>query len=263
MKQPRLKNTSYRFLLPFILLTISLLLPGTSNAFPGGKIDKFSADQVELSKDGKTLNTLKIYVTPDAFRMDGMPGAGMNPNMPKTNLSMLTLKNKNELYTLNHDKKLYCVTSVDENNTPASMKGYKDAQQIKELGKETISGYKCIKKEITSTVKMMGMTSTSKALIWESNRFEMPLRIQSQEGYISEIRNIKTGAPSGSLFKLPKGYTKVDNMMLVMGMDFGNMGTHTNTEPDQDTPGNQNSPQELEKALKGLGDKLKNFKFGN
>lgn len=273
MKQIQLTKIAHLFLLSAIILTVGLFIPGASNALLDGKIDKFSADQVELSDDGKPLNTLKIYVTPDAFRMDGMPGAGMNPDMPKTSISMLTLMNKKEHYIINHDKKLYCVTPLDEDNMPPAMKDYKESEQTKQLGKETISGYTCTKKQVTTTATVMGMTTTSKMLIWESDRFDMPLRVQAEEGYISEIRNIKTGAPSSSLFTLPKGYTKVDNMMQVMGMDFGNMGTHMNSSPDsddEDTSADKNDsqnpdaqPQELENAIKSLGDTLKNFKFGN
>ncbi|MBU1196404.1 MAG: DUF4412 domain-containing protein [Proteobacteria bacterium] len=271
MKHIQIKKTSYLFLLPALILTVCLLMPGTSTALMDGKIDKFSADQVELSADGKALNTLKIYVTPDAFRMDGMPGTGMDPDMPKTNISMLTLMDKKEHYILNHDKKLYCVTPLDEDSMPAAMKDYKESEKIKKLGTETISGYTCTKKQVTTTATVMGMTTTSKMLIWESDRFDMPLRVQAEEDYTTEIRNIKKGAPPASLFKLPAGYTKVDNMMLVMGMDFGNMGASMEPDSDDgDTADDEDSSQdqeaetqELENAIKGLGDKLKNFKFGN
>lgn len=50
-----------------------MLFPSSSHAFFWGEIKSFSADQVVLSPDGKVMSTTKVYGTPDAYRMDGMP----------------------------------------------------------------------------------------------------------------------------------------------------------------------------------------------
>jgi hypothetical protein len=73
---------------------------------------------------------------------------------------------------------------------------------------------------VTTTVDKMGMKITSTETIWQSDQFNMPLRIQDEEGVIMEYRNIDKKKPSSKLFQLPEGYKKVGNIMEVMGMDF-------------------------------------------
>lgn len=265
------KNTKHTTLKYFLMLVLmaALLIPNPAFAFFGGKIKNFTADQVELSPDGTVGQTIKIYYTPEAVRMDGLPGAGMNPDMPKMNLSMYTFKEKDQHYIFNHDKKLYYQTSLSEDGLADAIKDYKDASQVKELGKEKVSGYKCVKKEVTITTKIYGMTQTSKILLWESDRFEVPLRTQTEDGRISEMRNIDKNGASKSDFKLPAGYKKVDNMMMVMGMDFGEMKAQTEkaSQDDKKKTGKFKLPEidkkDVEKTIQNLGDKLKNFKFGD
>jgi hypothetical protein len=68
------------------------------------------------------------------------------------------------------------------------------------------------------TPKIMGMKIKNTQTIWRSDRFKMPLKVQGEEGNITEYLNISTKKPSNSLFKPLSGYKKVDNMMTVMGM---------------------------------------------
>ena len=265
----RFGQLSISALICFLLL---FLMPAAAFSFLGGKIDSFSADQVLISPDGTVFSTSKIYITPEVSRVDGMPGMGVSRQMPKNNLSIITFMKKNQTFIINHDKKLYCQSSLDEDGLSVDTKDYKDAQAVKIIGKEKVSGYKCSVKEIETTATVYGMTSTSRITVWESDRFDMPLRTKDEEGNITEIRNIDKGEPPAKVFDLPKGYKKVDNMMLAMGMDFGGMGKEAETQapgasaqrfPAGATDRPDVSAQDLEKALQGLGDKLKDFKFGN
>ena len=208
-------------LLGFILL-VFLFIPQSSHALLGGKIDNFTADQVMISSKGKVMNTSKLYVTPDAFRMDGLPGAGSHKGMEKQDLTILGFSDKNAQYIFNHTKKLYYKTNQDDANM--GIKDFKNAELVKVLGKEKVSGYKCVKKQVTITRKFYGMSHTDTLIIWESDRFQMPLKTKGSTGHGMEIRNIKKGAPDKKYFKLPKGYKEVDNIMAAMGMDFGRMG---------------------------------------
>lgn len=197
--------------------------PLLSAALAGGKIDSFSADQVEIDASGKVVGTTKIYVTPKAYRMDGMPGAGRQ-NMPKADMTFLGFRNQNKQYIYNHDKKLFFESSIDENAMAMDMKKYQNVDSEQVLGKETVSGYPCVKKQITTTYTIMGMRNTVTQLIWTSDQFDFPLRTQSQQGDVTELRNIKTDQPSEKLFRRPTGYRKVGNMMQVMGINMGAMG---------------------------------------
>ena len=166
---------------------------------------------------------------------------------------------------------------MDDEAMSMEMKSYKDAEEVKVLGKEKVSGYKCVKKQVTTTTTIYGMTSTNTVTIWESDRFEMPLRTMVSEGYVMEIRNIKKGTPDKKYFKMPEGYKKVGNMMTAMGMDMGRMGGRDGSgdEPAPATAGvpsekrtgsaetaPQTPPNNVEKAIQNLGDKLKKFRFG-
>ncbi|MCD4720308.1 MAG: DUF4412 domain-containing protein [Desulfobacula sp.] len=273
-------------LLGFILL-VFLFIPQSSHALFGGKIDSFTADQVMISPKGKVMSTSKLYITPDAFRMDGIPGTGSHKGMEKQDLSIFGFTDKNAQYMFNHTKKLYY--KIDQDDENMGIKDFKSAELVKVLGKEKVSGYKCVKKKVTTTTKIYGMTHTDTLIIWESDKFQMPLKTKGSTGHGMEIRNIKKGAPDKKYFKLPKGYKEVGNIMAAMGMDFGRMGEpetdETETTMTQTTPAAAKVPskketdssktaqektfkipdikgEDIEKTLKSFGDKLKSFSFG-
>ena len=217
-------NTIHRFTWTkffWVALVCFMVAPSSSHALFGGKIESFSADQVMISSDGKVLNTSKLYITPDVYRMDGLPMGGQGG--VTRNLSILGFKKLNKQYIYNHDKKIFFESQLDEEDMLKKFKSYENVDSEKVLGKEKVSGYKCVKKEVTTTMTMMGMKHTSTEILWQSDKFEFPLRIRMEEGQIMEFRNIDTGKPSKKLFRRPTGYKKVDNMMAVMGIDFGDM----------------------------------------
>lgn len=187
----------------------------------GGKVKSFQADAVEIDPNGEVINISKLYITSDAMRMDGLPaeGKGANP----MNLSMLILKKQKKSYFYNHDKKLVFEAPADENDFAAGYKAMGNVESEKVLAKEKVSGYKCVKKEVTTGMSVMGNTVKNKLIVWESDKFEMPLRTMDGDGVIQEMRNIKTGKPSKKYFRPLSGYKKVDNMMAVLGMDMGAM----------------------------------------
>lgn len=103
------------------------------------------------------------------------------------------------------------------------LKSYEKVDSEKVLGKEKVSGYKCVKKEVTTTNSMLGMKTTETVILWQSERFTVPLRTKMKDGTIVELRNIKTGPPGRKVFQRPAGYRKANNMMEVMGFDFAAM----------------------------------------
>ena len=203
----------------WVVLFCFMIAPPLSHAIFGGESENFSADQVMISPDGKVMSTSKLYVTPDAYRMDGLPMGGQGG--VTRNLSFLGFKKQNRQYIYNHDKKLYFESQLDGDNMLEKLKSPENIDSEKTLGKEKVSGYKCVKKEVTTTMEMMGRKVTTTQILWQNDQFEFPLRIQMENGRIMELRNIDEGKPSKKMFRRPAGYKKVDNMMVVMGMDFG------------------------------------------
>ncbi len=194
-------------------------LPSNALALFGKKIDSFTADQVDINPSGKVISTSTLYITPDKLRIDGMPG-GAQEGIPEQDISMFMFKKKNQYYIYNHTKKLFHQSVLDEEQMNQQLKNFQDAETQEVIGKEKVSGYKCTVKRVTTAFTMMGMTTTTTMTVWQSDQFEMPLRTRMENGSITEIRNIKKGAPKKKVFKLPKGYQEV-GMMQVMGMDFG------------------------------------------
>ncbi len=269
-----------------VLVSFFLLYPLTAQAMFGGKVDSYSADSVQIASDGKIVSESKYYITPEAMRIDGFPGA-KHPQMEDMDLSMLILVKQNKQYFYNHDKKLVYESTVDEKDLKAGYKNLGDVQSEKVVGKEKVSGYKCTKKEVVTNYNVMGMTTKSKVIVWESERFEMPLKVQDEKGGMQEMRNINPGSPAKKHFVPLEGYKQVSNMMAVMGMDFFNRmdveeeetnasadvagednrqnTTVSNKTVEEEAPSqfSEVNQENVEKAIQSLGNKLKNFKFGN
>lgn len=202
------------------ILCLSLSASPTYAQFGGKLITSYSADMVMIQPDGAIAGEAKLYITPEAYRMDGMlMGAGQH-GMPK-DMTTLGLKNQNRQYVYNHDKKLVYESEFDEEEMMKMLNTHQNVDSEVVLGKEQVSGYMCTKKKVTTTTKVMGRSFTSTQTVWQSDRFEMPLRTLTEEGYMSELRNIDTKRPSSRLFEPLTGYTRVGSLMAVMGMDFG------------------------------------------
>ncbi len=235
-------------------LIIFLFNSHFSTALAGRKITSFSAEQVEISPQGRVVNTSNIYITPDKIKIDGMPGAGGDNSR---NISMLILKKQKQQYFINHDKKLYFQTLSDEDQLEQQLRSFKDVQQEKTLGREKISGFKCTKKQITTSFDVMGIKSTHTMLVWQSDRLEIPLKTKTEDGGITELRNIKKGSPSGKHFRLPKGYKKVSNMMEVFGMNFEEMEKEQSEEeqtPEQQDMQNMDMEEMMAAMKKAMGE---------
>lgn len=219
-----------------------------TEVFANGKITSYSADTVMIKPDGEISGTAKLYITPEAYRMDGMPMGGAEFGMSQ-NITSLGLYAQKKEYLYNHDKKLVFETELDEQEMMEMLGLFKNVESEVVLGKENVSGYTCIKKKVTTSATVMGMKETFTQIIWQSDRFEMPLRTRTEEGYVSELRNIKTKKPAADLFKPLTGYAKVDRMMAVLGMDFSDTDPE---EPFEETSGEDLGDLDPEKFMAAM-----------
>ena len=241
-----MKTKCIRFGLCVITTAVFLCVAATPTfALFGEKVDNFSADNVSIDENGTIVNTATLYVTKDAMRIDGMPSGRMGG--AKLNLSILILKKQNKSYFYNHDKKLVFEAPADEKDYAAGYKAMDNIESEKVLGKEKVSGYKCVKKEVVTSMQIMGQDMKSKLIVWESDKFEMPLRTMDEDGAIEEMRNIDTGKPSKKLFRPMAGYKKVDNMIALMGMDFGAMMAQEQAMDEEEEPQTTPNPKAWEK----------------
>jgi len=196
-----------------LLLTYSCDLIGKKGE--GGSIsgDGFSADMIMTLPNGMKMMESKIYVTPEASRMDWKQG--------KANLSSIRKERENKEYLFNHDKKLYYEIDLNEDKELSSfVKSVSDYEVIEELGKEKINGFNCIKKRVKTSAEIMGMDISTEMIIWQAEGIAIPIRTQGEEGNVTELKNISTKTPSSKLFELPSGYQKAKSIMDVMGFGF-------------------------------------------
>ncbi len=209
-------------ILVLTLFAIGCIFPVTSHALFGGKIDNFTAKQVTIDPSGKTTGTADIYMDKNSFRMDGVPGNSGRGAVTQ-NISMYSFQKEKQHYIFNHDARLYYQTTLDEDQMMNQMNIIDNPETQTVVGKEKVSGFKCVVKEITSSVTVMGMTTSTSMTVWQNDDFPMPLKTRMEDGTTTELRQIKKGAAKKKHFKLPDGYRKTDNMMQVFGMDMASM----------------------------------------
>jgi hypothetical protein len=105
----------------------------------------------------------------------------------------------------------------------------------KKLGSETVDGHPCVKSEMTFYHKETP-TQKFKGTIWEAQdlgglpiRTEIIVEAMQKAGgsgkMVSEMKEIKVGGATASMFEVPKDYKKVSSMPELMGMgaDMQNM----------------------------------------
>jgi hypothetical protein len=105
----------------------------------------------------------------------------------------------------------------------------------KKLGSETVDGHPCVKSEMTFYNKDTP-TQKFKGTIWEAQdlgglpiRTEIIVEAMQKAGgsgkMVSEMKEIKVGGATASMFEVPKDYKKVNSMPELMGMggDMQNM----------------------------------------
>jgi hypothetical protein len=188
------------------VLLLSLAVTGFAQ-----KVSDFTADQVTLSADGKTLAQSKLYFSGGKMRLDDfMPQSG-------TKMIMISRSDLKKVFMINAEKKTYTDMEMDENDLSGLAMSHVKNRKEKALGEETVNGYRCAKKEIEAQVEVMGFKSTSRTVIWQSPKFDVPLRTRGEDGHVTELRNIQEAKPASDLFEVPAGHSRVANMMELMG----------------------------------------------
>jgi len=221
-----------------------------ASAFFGGKIDRFSAEQVSIEPGGKSGVMGKIYVMPGLYRSENTVEQG-----GKTIINIFR-KDRNISYMINPEDKTYLEMSFDEKKMQEAMGQFAQTEKEEILGTETVNGYKCTKKRTETTVSIFGLKKTVKTTFWVSDRFDVPLKTENSDGSITEMRNIREGKQPASLFEPPAGYRKVAGMMQLFGAPEG--VSENNDQADKE-PAKEGEGFSLPKSIM---DKLpKDFKF--
>jgi hypothetical protein len=195
-----------------MLAAAFLWLAAASVGVAAGKVTSFTAEQVLIGGGGKVEHQNKIYAAGQKFRVDGfMPQSGAE-------LVVIIRQDLKKQWMLNLQKKTYFERALEEKDLEQLAGAMVNGRTEKVLGEEKVSGYACTKKEIEVDIEIMGTKRKSRSVVWQSDRFDLPLRTQHEGGQIMEVRHIKEGAPAAELFEVPGGFHPVADMMELMGM---------------------------------------------
>ena len=82
-----------------------------------------------------------------------------------------------------------------------------------------MSGYACSKKELDTEIEFKKAKKTVTHTVWLSDRLDIPLRVKTYEGIVTELRNIKEGTPDPALFETPKDFKKAATLKDVLPSD--------------------------------------------
>jgi hypothetical protein len=136
---------------------------------------------------------------------------------------------------INPQTKTYYEQVQPKRNEAPSVYDPNVVMEKKKLGSETVDGHPCVKSEMTYYHKDTP-TQKFKGIIWEAQdlgglpiRTEITVEAMQKAGgsgkMVSEMKEIKVGGATASMFEVPKDYKKVNSMPELMGMggDMQNM----------------------------------------
>lgn len=227
-----------------VAVLVVLLLSFAATGF-AQKVTDYTADQVTMGPDGKPIKQSKVYFSGGKLRIDDvMPQSGAK-------LIMIYRSDLKKNFMLNTDKKTYTERELDEKEMTGEIMSMAPVKNRKErtLGEETVSGYRCSKKEIEAEIEVMGFKNTSRSVVWQSPKFDLPLRTRSDSGRVTELRNIQEEKPAAALFEVPAGYSKVSDMMELLG-DERPKGGRPPKSPPKGKEGGSPFPTELPPGIK-------------
>ena len=227
----------------FVTIVIVCLFLGLVPKGYGAKVTDFSADQVSVDPNGKVVAEGKVYMSSKGARVEYAAPEG------KGGMISIFRKDKKLFWMVNPAAKKYLEEQFDEEKMNKAL-NLSTGSSVKILGTEKVQGFKCTKKSVETTATFLGIKSKSESVVWESDRFDMPLKTQMKDGSFTELRNIKIGKQPGNLFEAPAGFTKVSNMIALFS--DGEQGSGS------EKGGEEGSFMNIQKDI---SDKIKNFKW--
>jgi len=206
----------------FVPLMVLILQTSIPQANAETIVTNFSADNVAINTAGQQTTVGKLYVSDDAIRVDGLPSMGMLKGV-KLNLSILLLKKYGMQYIYNHDNKRVYISSISKSIFTGDYKSMGDITVGKTIASEQVSGYLTNKKPMLINYYIAEQTITTNMFVWESSRFNFPLKLMDEDGNIQVLRNIKLAKPAANIFVPMQGYQVVDSLIGVLGLDFSHL----------------------------------------
>jgi len=195
-----------------VAMAVTLMLAGITAPAAAQKITNFSADQVVIGVKGKVEQESKLSVAGDMVRIDKVVPADAK-------MSFIYRKGLKQAVTINPGKKIYFEGPLDEKAYAATLGLPPAAMAERPAGEEEVSGIPCVKKDLDMEIDFKKAKKTVTNTVWASDRLEIPLRVKSYDGRVTELRNVKEGKPDPALFEAPKDFKKAAALKDVLPSD--------------------------------------------
>ena len=167
---------------------------------------EFVANQVKTLKDMQI--TSKVYMKGEKMRMEmKVPGS------PMTTI-MVVDRETHDSFMLMPQQKMYM--AIPAGQQPDEMPGLEDLKkkykfEQKDLGEETVNGYKCKKTHVKFEDKQKGEMTQ-----WFSEELNFIVKLvatSSEHGEMTvELKDIEKKSVNDDLFQIPPGYKKMPAM---------------------------------------------------
>jgi hypothetical protein len=202
-----------------------------------GKKNVLSVILVILVLSSWLLPPVSIAGPPDNYTaimiMEGMtmPIAKMGNKMRAENPMMqgmvsIHFMDSRRMIMMSTANKTYLEQEIQQERAP-SIDDPRVVIEKKQIGSETIDGHPCTKYDSVFYLKDKP-AEKYKALLWEAKdlgglviRSETVLppdkALGGKNKIVNQLKEIKIGAAKASMFEVPKDYSKVENMMEMMG----------------------------------------------
>ncbi|KJR41166.1 hypothetical protein MCHI_002936 [Candidatus Magnetoovum chiemensis] len=204
----------YKKLIMIVIMSLIILQTNDKNICAGGPPDNFTATMITGALS--------------------MPMAKMGNNMRFENPAMkgivnISLPDEKKVLMLSDITKKYFEMPIDDNKKKISIYDKDVEIEKKKLAEETIDGHPCVKYD-AAFYKKDTPSEKHNAIIWEAtdlngfvikSEMQMPKNMQKSgvDKITTEVKDIKLGAATASMFQIPADYKKAANMMELMGIN--------------------------------------------
>jgi hypothetical protein len=192
-----------------LMAVILMLIPALLHA---GEIDSYALTQVSIGPGGGQKALTRWFVTPAKSRTEMVPDAYDRAGA----VVVIARRDIGLAWTLFPTKNVYIERVLEEGELRRLGKRFKSDLKVEALGREKILGHDCEKQRVRGEVKIGTRKVKSVQTVWQCAAFDVPLRVDGEDG--SQIRTtaLKVGPQSDRLFEVPRGYQKAESLKDVM-----------------------------------------------
>lgn len=177
--------------------------------------ESYAITQVSTGPGGGQKAVTRWFVTPKKGRTEMAP----DETDPAAYVVVITRRDVGLAWTLFPSKKAYIERALEEGELRRLGERYKADLKVEDLGKERVLGHDCDKQRVRGEVKVGSRKVKSVQTVWQCEAFDVPLRIDGEDGSRTRTTEVNVGPQPDRLFEVPHGYRKAENLMDVMRVD--------------------------------------------